>query len=108
MNNDFKKNFGKKVKYYRNLIGYTQEELAEKVGVSTNTIGYIERGKNIISSTKLPILSEALKIKTYQLFIDINIDENTNKIEKINELLKTANNKQIGIILNLIKDVIDI
>lgn len=36
---DFKKLFGAKVRYYRTLAKLTQEQLAEKAGVATNTIG---------------------------------------------------------------------
>ena len=49
MDKSLKKLFGQRVKYYRNLKGLSQENLAERVGISANTIGYIERGKNAIS-----------------------------------------------------------
>lgn len=36
------KNLGNNLKYYRKIRGYTQEELAEKVGISTEFIKSIE------------------------------------------------------------------
>lgn len=108
MDKDFKKIFGSRIKHYRNLLDYSQEKLAEKVGLSANTIGYIERGKNTISFTKIPALCAALEIEPYQLFINTESEINTDKISEINKLLKTATNKQLNIIINLISNLLDI
>lgn len=108
MERNLKKIFGINVRHYRELLGYTQEQLAEKIGISSNTVGYIERGKNSISFTKLPALCNALKIEAYQLFIDKEIPFDVNKIDKINNLLKTATNKQLRIILNIISNILDV
>lgn len=37
---------GLRISYYRKLYGYTQNQLAEKVGISPNYLGQIERGNN--------------------------------------------------------------
>lgn len=37
---------GLKISYYRKKKGYTQAQLAEKVNLSTNYLGLIERGNN--------------------------------------------------------------
>ena len=106
MAGEFKKDFGQKVKYYRLLAGLSQEKLAESVGISANTVSYIERGKNSISFSKLPALCNALSIEPYQLFITPNKREN-NKLNAINKLLEAANDKQINIIYNLISNILD-
>ena len=49
-------NFGIKLKYYRKQSGATQEQLAEKLGVSSNFIRQIEAGD------KLPRLENFEKI----------------------------------------------
>lgn len=104
---DFKKSFGLRVKYFRNLLNYSQEELAEKVGVSANTVSYIERGKNAISFAKLPILCNALEIEPYKLFLNSCIVSDTDKIQNICNILKMANKKQLNIIERIVKDIID-
>lgn len=106
MYGNFKKDFGKKVKYYRTLANLSQEKLAERVGISVNTVSYIEHGKNSISFSKLPALCRALSIEPHQLFIDIEC-ENENKIEKINKILKIATPRQLNIIQNLIVNILD-
>lgn len=104
---NFKKNFGKKVKYYRTLSNLSQEKLAERVGISVNTVSYIEHGKNSISFSKLPALCEALSIEPHQLFIDIESIDCNNRIEKINKFLKAATPRQLNIIQNLIANILD-
>ena len=55
-----KKMFGKKVKESRIKIDMTQFELAEKIGVSQNFLGDIERGIKLPSLSKLILLSNTL------------------------------------------------
>ena len=61
---NFKKLFGTRIRALRTLAGLSQEKLAEKVGLSTKTISYIENGKNTLSFNKLPLLAEYLTNKT--------------------------------------------
>ena len=39
------KQVGAKIAYYRTLQGLTQAQLAEKINVSPDTLGRVERGK---------------------------------------------------------------
>lgn len=107
MNKNFKRKFGAKVRHYRKLNNLSQEQLAELIGMSPNTISYIENGKNNISFAKLGILANVLNIQVHQLFFNTDCDENQQIKEKIIELLNIANKKQLGIFLNLIKDILD-
>ena len=56
--------FGKKVKGYRELKGYTQE----KLDVAGNTVGLWENGKSFIEYPTLVRLCKALGIEEVQLF----------------------------------------
>ena len=51
-----KKLFGKRIKEAREKLGYTQFQLAEKIGVSQNFLGDIERGIKLPSLNKLILL----------------------------------------------------
>ena len=51
---------GKRVRIRRNVLGITQEGLAEKIGVSTSFVGHIERGTRKLSVETLYALCEAL------------------------------------------------
>lgn len=52
----------KRIKKFRNEMGLTQEELAEKVGVSRVYIGYVEQGRNTPSLEILEKITKALRV----------------------------------------------
>ncbi len=59
---------GQKIKDIRLKLGWTQEELAFKVGVDRSYMGFVERGeKNPTLSTMMKI-ARALKISVKDLF----------------------------------------
>lgn len=55
---------GAKMAYYRTLRGLIQIQLAKRIGISTDTLGRIERGKynNNISLSMLLDIAEGLSI----------------------------------------------
>ena len=63
---------GSNIKYYRFLIGFTQEELAEKTELSPRYISDIENARGNISIDTLELISRALKVKPESLFKEIN------------------------------------
>ena len=56
-----------KIKKYRNDKVFTQEDLAEKVGVSRVYIGYVEQGRNTPSLEILEKIAKALKVSITDL-----------------------------------------
>lgn len=62
------KKIGLKIAYYRKLQGYTQERLAEKLGVATSYIGQIEAAGMYkpISLTTLLRIAQALETPAYK------------------------------------------
>ncbi len=50
--------FGEKLRYHRNEIGKTKEEVAEKIGVSPRTISNWENGKSLPSARHMMMLLE--------------------------------------------------
>ena len=57
------KMFGKKLKELRERQGLTQEQLAERAGLSKNYVSDCERGTRNISLENIIALCRALKIK---------------------------------------------
>ena len=94
MSDEIKKQFGKKVKYYRELRGFTQEFLAEKIEVNINSMSYIERGINFIKSETLDKICKALDVTPKELFDFDYMPENSAEVQaKIDSLLKKNENK---------------
>lgn len=60
--------FGKKVAKLRHNKGYTQEQLAEKSGLSVRTIASIEQGRRFGKLTTLNKLAKGLHVATDELF----------------------------------------
>lgn len=74
MNNQEKvlrKNIGKKIKLARAKAEYTQEELAEKISLSTRYISQLERGIAFGSASTIINVCKALNINSDFLFSDL-------------------------------------
>lgn len=72
---------GNNFKKYRLQSGFTQESLAEKVGISTTFYANIERGGRGMSIFTLKKLSEALEISADYLLGESNTDIRLKNIE---------------------------
>lgn len=66
--------FNKNIKYYRKKLGYTQEDLAEKSGLSISYIKQIESKKEYsnVTFTTISRLSMALNVTIRELFTEHN------------------------------------
>jgi transcriptional regulator with XRE-family HTH domain len=68
--------FGKRIKKLRKSREFTQEQLAERISMSTSFISSVERGIDAPSFETLDRLAEALGVNIYELFLfDSNRDE---------------------------------
>ena len=85
----FFKQFGKKVKYYRKLKNFSQEQLAEKLEIAPTTMSNIETGKGFVSGDTLQKLISILDIKLYDLFIFGDIESSDIIYKKILNNLKS-------------------
>lgn len=56
------------IKKYRIIKGFTQEELSETAGISSDYLSEIERGKKVPSLKRLILIAEALEIPCANLF----------------------------------------
>lgn len=59
---------GRKIQKVRRQKGLTQEKLAEKIGVSTTWIGYIETGYRRPNLKLIYKIANALEIKVKDIF----------------------------------------
>lgn len=60
--------FGSRIQELRKKNNLTQAELAEKIGLSTNFIGMVERGERNTSVDKIFKLAKAFNISLAQFF----------------------------------------
>lgn len=85
----------KNIKKYRKGI-FTQESLAEKVGLSIQQINGIECGRKFVSTESLLKIADALNIEVYQLFLPEN--KTPIKIEETPENQKIHNEIQSEVV----------
>ena len=102
MSNDILNNkiwIGTQIKTQRKQKGYTQEQLAEMLNVSTNTISRYERGSNFPSHEHMLHLVKILDLSTDEPYYQkLN---KTVSIDELNQLLKTLspNHQEIAILV---------
>lgn len=102
-----KENLGKKIKEYRQLQGISQEELAEQLDISQQTLSKIECGKNFLTSETLERISSVLGVNTYELFMfeEYNTQaEMLVEIEKYISIIK-SNPQKLAFVKNMVKEV---
>ncbi|RAK16535.1 DNA-binding XRE family transcriptional regulator [Anoxybacillus vitaminiphilus] len=59
--------WGRRIRAFRKLKGYTQESFAKKLGVSVSVLGEIERGNRLPTEQFLQMVAERLNITVEEL-----------------------------------------
>ena len=81
--NSIKDLLGHNIRLYRETIGLSQEELAERAGISPPFLGSIERGEKWPSHETLTGIAAGLKVQAYDLFKPEHvISSDVNKLAK--------------------------
>ena len=88
--NDIRILIGRNIRHYRKANTMTQEQLAEKVGVSTSFCANIERGGRAMSIQVLTKFAQALRVSVDSLVLEPNEVENAHA-ENIRSLLSQSN-----------------
>ena len=78
-----KKLFGKNLQKYRKLRKYTQENLAEIVGLDATSISSIETGKFFPTADNLQKIANALNVKLETLFYFENENSEQEQYDEI-------------------------
>ena len=101
---NIKEKLGLKIKEIRKSKNYTQEFIAEKIGIETKSLSNIERGLFYPTAENLEKISKVLNVPPSELFdfehhksekelkeeIFSIIENNPNKLKQIYKLLKTV------------------
>ena len=103
---DIKQVVGENIQKYRKLNQFTQEQLAEIVGLETISLSRIETGKNYPTSENLLKIAEILQVEPFKFYIS-NIEQSNDEIvedilSKI-ELVRNDTKK-----LNMVKKILEI
>lgn len=80
-------NFSKNIKFYRKKLGYSQEELAEKIGIGYKHLGNIERGTAKPSVSTIIKILNAFHITLEEFFSKYSDNKLISKNIQIQEIL---------------------
>ena len=98
-----KKEIGKIIQNYRKQKGLTQDELAEKVDISTNYLSKVERGINILNTETFLKMANILSFSLEDFGVEIKSDNaNKEQQELLTKILSTAPDK-VRLYLKMIK-----
>lgn len=96
---------GQRIRKYRRSLGLSQEELAEKVGISMTHMSHIETGNTKLS---LPVFTEialTLNVTTDSLLFGENRQSREKITESIASILDKCSTNELNIIVDAISAV---
>lgn len=105
-----KKVFGQNLRKYRKRKGFSQEKLAELVGLGQKSISPIENGSSFISMEKFEKLCEVLEVEPFQLFLT---NETSGEIaddlrrERVLSRLNTCNTEELNLLCDVLTKFIE-
>ncbi len=93
------------IRYYRNLKGWSQEDMADKLGISLPTYSRIERNINTMPFKRIVKVAKVFGISPSEL---ISIGVNKNDLQKENQELKNIIAEKEKEIISLQKRIIEL
>ena len=99
-----KYSFGSRLRYYRELRGISQKELASKIGVSNARVSNWEQGLNRPDVDILAAICAALQITADDL-LDLPSSESEESLQKkeVFEILNGLTEEQLSAVLPMLK-----
>ena len=97
---------GHKIRKERNKQQLTQEQLAEKINISTAYMGFIERGERNISLDKLSLLASVLGVSIDYLLSDGIGTSTSDKETLMMSLFSSATENEKDLILDIAKTIL--
>ena len=93
---------GQRIRKYRKAHGFSQEELAEKIGISTTHMSHIETGNTKLSLPVLVDLAVALEVRTDDL-LNTATENSISAADEISALLEGCSARQSRVIVDIVK-----
>lgn len=94
---------GQRIRKIRKARGLSQEQLAEKVGISTTHMSHIETANTKLSLSVFVDIAEALEIQTDALLYDNSRESVSRTLDELSKLLEKCDAKQARVIAEIAK-----
>lgn len=96
---------GQRIRKFRKALNLSQEELAEKVGISVTHMSHIETGNTKLSLPVLVDIAKALSVQTDELIYDIPQITKSSVKHEISEILDSCSPQEMYILADILKAV---
>lgn len=93
---------GQKIRKFRKVRGLSQEELAERINISTTHMSHIETGNTKLSLSVFVDIANALEIRTDDLLDDREAAASS-YIDEIASVLEHCSPKEARVIVDVVK-----
>ena len=94
---------GQKIRKIRKAHGLSQEELAEKVNISTTHMSHIETGNTKLSLPVFVEIATALEVRTDDLLDNLNAETVSTALDEIAVVLEHCSAQEAKIIADIVK-----
>jgi transcriptional regulator with XRE-family HTH domain len=99
---DIRKLIGTRIAELRKSAGFTQEQLAGKMEISSKYLSSIERGKENPTLSTFINISEALKIDLSEIFCLMQIEDPLKRKSMIQAFIKNADPEQLKLAFQIL------
>ena len=96
---------GQRIRTYRKMNGLSQEELAERVNISTTHMSHIETANTKLSLPVLVDIAAVLRVRTDDLLKDCPQKTKNDIIAEISDIIDQCSEKDAELITDVIKAV---
>lgn len=96
---------GQRIRKFRKANNLSQEQLAEKIGISTTHMSHIETGNTKLSLPVFVDIAHVLSIQTDELLYDSPQVNKTIIKNDINDILDTCTTKELYLLIDVLKSV---
>lgn len=96
---------GQRIRKYRKAYNLSQEQLADKVQISTTHMSHIETGNTKLSLAVLVKIADALSVQTDALLFDAPQVNRTAITDEIIDVLNSCDTQELMVITDVIKSL---
>jgi transcriptional regulator with XRE-family HTH domain len=94
---------GQQIRKYRKAHGLSQEELAERVNISTTHMSHIETGNTKLSLKVFVDIATALDVRTDDLLEHPIIQSTNTTLKDISAILEQCSQQEVKVIIDIIR-----
>lgn len=94
---------GQRIRKYRKASNLSQEQLAEKVGISTTHMSHIETGNTKLSLPVLVDIANVLSVQTDAIIYEKPQLNKTSAKNELSVLIDSCSTNELNVIIDIVK-----